>query len=295
MKNGTAKALLCAALGNVFWGLSFLFIKVALARVPDPNVMLAHRFTISALLMLLPVLAGRVKVSLRGKEVKYIGALVLLQLSYYLFESYGILYTNATVSGLVLAMVPVVTIGTGALFLKEYPTRRQGLFCLMPVAGVILMTVSGSELGVVSVLGLSLLGLTMLASALYKTVNRKAAEQFTTYERTFCVLSCSAVVFNVVGLSRVGWQVSGFLEPLTDLKYVLAVLSLCLLCSIAANLMVNYASGKMSVFKVSSFGALSTLCSTVAGVVLLGEPWSWQLLLGGALILVGVRQVTRKK
>jgi len=29
--------------------------------------------------------------------------------------------------------------------------------------------------------------------------------------------------------------------------------------------------------------------------VLLGEPWSWQLLLGGALILVGVRQVTRKK
>jgi len=100
MKNGTAKALLCAALGNVFWGLSFLFIKVALARVPDPNVMLAHRFTISALLMLLPVLAGRVKVS-------------------------------------------------------------------------------------------------------------------------------------------------GFLEPLTDLKYVLAVLSLCLLCSIGSNMLVNYAAGRM--------------------------------------------------
>ncbi|MBQ9973915.1 MAG: EamA family transporter [Oscillospiraceae bacterium] len=69
----------------------------------------------------------------------------------------------------------------------------------------------------------------------------------------------------------------------------------CTLCSIAANLMVNYASAKMSVFQVSSFGALSTLTSTLAGVLVLGEPWSWALLLGGGLILVGVRQVTRPK
>ena len=278
-----------------FWGLSFLFIRVALSRVPEPDVMLAHRFTVSALLMLLPVLAGRVKIRLRGKDIKYLGALVLLQLAYFLFESYGILYTNATVAGLVLAVVPVVTVGTGMLFLKEFPTRRQGLFCLMPVAGVILMTVSGSELGVVTVTGLLFLGLTMLASALYKTVNRKASEQFSTYERTFCVLSCSAVVFNVIGLSRVDWQMGAFFAPLADGRYVLSVLCLCVLCSIAANLMVNYASAKMSVFQVSSFGALSTLTSTLAGVLVLAEPWSWPLLLGGVLILVGVRQVTRPK
>lgn len=295
MKDNMAKAVLCAALGNIFWGLSFLFIKVALGRVPDPNVMLAHRFTISAVLMLLPVLAGRVKVCLRGKPMHYLGGLVLLQLSYYVFESYGILYTNTTVSGLVLAVVPVVTIGTGMLFLKEFPTRRQGLFCLLPVAGVILMTVSGRELGVVTAPGLVFLGLTMLASALYKTVNRKAAEAFTTYERTFCVLACSAVAFNVMGLSRVDWQLQEFLAPLSDMRYVGAVLCLCVLCSIGANLMVNYASGKMSVFQVSSFGALSTLTSTLAGVLVLAEPWSWPLMLGGGLIVIGVRQVTKER
>ena len=295
MKDGTTKAVVCAALGNIIWGFSFLFTKVALARVPDPKVMLAHRFIISAVLMLLPVLAGRVKVRFRGKDLRYIGAMVVLQLCYYLFETYGILYTNTTVSGLVLALVPVVTIGTGALFLKEYPTRRQALFCLMPVAGVILMTVSGRELGVITALGALFLALTLLASALFKTVNRKAAEQFTAYERTCLVMSCSAVVFTVTGLGKVGWRVSEFVTPLLNVPYVCSVLSLCLLCSIAANLMVNYASGKMSVFKVSSFGALSTLCSTVAGVVVLKEPWSWPLLLGAVLILVGIRQVTQPK
>ena len=36
MKNETAKAVFCAALGNIFWGLSFLFIKVALEFVSTP-------------------------------------------------------------------------------------------------------------------------------------------------------------------------------------------------------------------------------------------------------------------
>jgi len=49
----------------------------------------------------------------------------------------------------------------------------------------------------------------------------------------------------------------------------------------------------MSVFKMSSFGALSTLCSVFAGVVFLKEPMNWMLLLGAVLILVGIRQVTK--
>lgn len=78
-------------------------------------------------------------------------------------------------------------------------------------------------------------------------------------------------------------------------KYSLCVLSLSLLCSIVAGLLVNYASGHMSVFKVSSFGSLSTLCSMVAGVVFLREPVSISLLLGAVLILAGIRQVTKPK
>ena len=99
--------------------------------------------------------------------------LLLMQSLYFLFETYGVLYTNATIAGLVLAVVPVVTIGTGALFLKEYPTRRQALFCIMPVAGVIIMTISGKELGVVTFLGIVCLLLTMLVSAVLKQLTGK--------------------------------------------------------------------------------------------------------------------------
>lgn len=296
MKNTAAKAAFCAALGNIIWGFSFLFTKLGLSVVSEPYIMLAHRFTISTLVMLCMMLFGKQKVSFKGKNWKPILLLLLMQLSYYLFETYGILYTNSTISGLVLAVVPVVTIGTGALFLKEYPTKRQALFCIMPVVGVIVISVSGKELGISNPLlgGLFLL-LTLLSSAIYKTANRKAAVEFSPFERTFLVLVISAVTFTVVGLKTTDWSVADFVAPLLQPKYLVAVLTLGLLCSIGANMLVNYAMGHMSVFKVSSFGSLSTLCAALAGIVFLKEPITVSLAIGGVLILVGIRQVTKPK
>jgi ABC-type dipeptide/oligopeptide/nickel transport system permease subunit len=95
-------------------------------------------------------------------------------------------------------------------------------------------------------------------------------------------------------LRDVNWDLRAYVEPLSDIPYLLSVLALSALCSVAADIMVNYAAARMSVFKVSSFGALSTLCSTFAGVILLREPINLTLLLGAVLILVGIRQVVKK-
>lgn len=295
MKGKTVKAVFCAVLGNVLWGFSFLFIRMALDAAPNPNVMLSHRFLLSALLMGFWILIGKGKFSLKGKNLKPLVILLLTQIGYYVFETYGLLYTNTTIAGMVLAVTPVVTIGTGALFLREYPTRRQAVFCILPVAGVIIMTVSGKELGVVTTVGILLLLLTVVDSAVYKTANRRAAVEFSPFERSFSVISLSAIFFLLVALNSVDWDIKAYFAPVLNVTYSLCVLSLALLCSIVAGLLVNYASGHMSVFKVSSFGALTTLCSAFAGVVFLKEPVSWTMLLGAALILVGVRQVTKPK
>jgi len=295
IKIRSAKAEICAALGNILWGFSFLFTKVGLSVAPDPNVMLAHRFLLSSLFMGILILTGRSKVCFKGKNWRPVVLLLLMQVCYYLFETNSLLYSSTTIAGLVLAVVPVVTIGTGALFLREYPTRRQALFCIMPVAGVMIMTVSGQKLGAVTPLGLFLLLLTLLSSAFYKTANRKAAQEFSAFERTFLVLTISAVTFSIMGMKAVNWDVAAFAAPLLQGKYLFSVLSLSLLCSIVANMLVNFASGQMSVFKVASFGSLSTLCSVMAGVLFLKEPMSLGLALGAVLILVGIRQVTKPK
>lgn len=292
MKKQTALPVICCILGNVIWGFSYLFIRVALRYAPSEQL-LAHRFLLSTVLMLLPLIIGKAKLSFKGKPLGAIGLLMLMQLGYYFFETHGVDLTNSTFAGLVLAVVPLGTILTGALFLKEYPTRRQALFCLLPIAGIVIITLSAGELGVITPLGVVYLFLCMCCSSLYKVANRKAAEHFSTYERTLLLIIVCAVFYTVVSLSANNWNMGAFLAPLGDISYFLPLLFLSVLCSIAANLLVNYAAGKLPVFTLASFGALSTLVSTVMGVVVMDEPVSIMLLAGAAMILVGVQQVVR--
>ena len=99
--------LAMAALGHIIWGFSVLFSKVAM-EVAQPDVLLSIRFLLSALLMTLMILFGKAKVSLRGKNLKPLLLLAVTEPMYFYFESYGILYTNATFAGVVLAVAPVV-------------------------------------------------------------------------------------------------------------------------------------------------------------------------------------------
>lgn len=292
MKKQNSLAILAVTLGNVFWGFSFLFSSIAL-DVANPSILLSHRFILSTILMLIPVLIGKVNISFKGKHFGPILLLIISELVYFLMETYAIKEINSTISGLVLAVVPVITIGSGALFLKEYPTKKQAIFCFLPVAGVILMIISGKEMGVIKPLGIFLLAMMLVFSTIYKTVNRKASQEFNSYERTLLVLGVSALVFSVTGLGSVDWNVKNFFAPLKETSYLLPMLSLSLLCSIGANLLVNYAVGQMSVFKVSSFGAVSTLCTMVGGILFRKDPYDWALLVGAGLIIVGIWQITR--
>ena len=85
---------------------------------------------------------------------------------------------------MILAVVPVVSMAVSALLLKEYPTRRQKYFSILPVLGVIIMTAAGQEMGIIQPIGVVLLICCCLSSALYKTANRGSAGQFSTFERT---------------------------------------------------------------------------------------------------------------
>ena len=64
--------------------------------------------------------------------------------------------------------------------------------------------------------------------------------------------------------------------------------------AIAANMLVNYGAGCISVTKMSAIGNINTVISAFAGVVFLREPFTWVMLLGAVLVLTGVREVTKQ-
>lgn len=283
--------VLAAALGQIIWGFSTLFTKLAL-QVSAPDVVLSIRFLLAALLMTLLILFKKARVSFRGKKIKSLLLLAGSEVLYFYMESYGILYTNATFAGVVLAVVPVVAIFLAVFFLKEYPTKRQIFFCILPVVGVIIITAAGSSLGIIRPIGVVFLICSCFSSAAYKTANRKSSEEFTPFERTYAVLLVSACVFTISALKTVNGDLHAYLAPLSQPSFLFAIFMLSVFCSVSANMLINYAAGKMPVVQLSAFGSLTTLCSMFAGVVFLGEPMTAGLLLGSILVIIGIRYIT---
>ncbi len=283
--------VLAVLAGNIMWGFVFVFTKAAL-RYTEPTVLLSHRFISAFLLMNLMMLITKQKISLKGKPLGAFAVFLLTEPLCFIFESYGVLHTNAVFSGVMLASVPAVSMIVGMIFLKERPTSRQLLYVLAPIAGVVLVTLNGSSLGIVKPIGVVMLVGACLSSAFYKTANRSAAEHYTSFERTYSAIGLCAVFFTVWAMIYCGGDMSKFVSPFEHTSYTLTIIFLSLFSSLIANLLINYAAGKMPVFVLATLGTVVTLCSMISGAVILREPLTVWMVIGALLILGGVTAIS---
>ena len=202
-------ALCCGVTGNVIWGASYLFTRIAQQEAP-PMAQMSLRFLLAFLLLNLMMLFGWEKIRLRGKNLRPLIVLSCVEPIYFFFESYGIYYSNSTFAGATLAIVPVIAIGMGVLILKEYPTRKQFLLCFVPIAGVILVTIAGSGLGAVQPIGVVLVFGAGLFAAFYRVYNKDSSAEFTAFERSYFVIGMCMLVFTVAALCMERGLISGY-------------------------------------------------------------------------------------
>lgn len=293
-------ATLAALCGNGIFGFSFMFSRIALGSA-DPFVMLMYRFLLAFAAVQLIALFSRKK-GLDGwlrfsPDRKAYGSLLALGLVqpvlYFLFESYGVQLTNATVSGVIIAMVPIVALGAGAVFLKEKPTLRQLLFAALSISGVVVLTLQQSASGDVKALGVALLLGAVISAVGYNVMSRRLSRRCSALECTHMMMLVAAVTFTALAL----WQHAGHWEalaaPIRQPSFLMAMGYLGLLSSVGAFLMLNYANSVLPIAKTSAFCNLTTVLSVFAGVVFLGEPFSWVSLAASAVIIAGVYGVQR--
>ena len=183
----TTLATLAGLLGYSIFGFSFLFSKIAL-ELTTPFVLLSVRFLTAFLVMNLLVLTGRMRLSLRGKPVRMLLLLGLVQpVVYFICENYGIALTSTSFSGIMLGIIPIAGLVLGRLLLKEPCSALQVACALLSIVGVALTSVGGE-------VRFSLLGTVLLAgaagsAALFNVISRGTAAYFTAFERTYVMFA----------------------------------------------------------------------------------------------------------
>ena len=223
-KSDEKKAMTAAIIGNSFWGLSFMASRTALDSAPV-ILLLSHRFLIAFFIMSVLLFTPLGDCHLRGKAIRPLILLGILQPVIYFFgEQYGILHSSTVFSGVMIALIPIVSTLAAIPILGEKPSPRQLFYSVLSVGGVVgigLITKSGGSLDWIGVAGLLT---AVFAAVAYTLLCRGISGQYSAFERTYTMLGFGAAVFTGMALVSVRGDMALYLRPFAVQSYLTAVL-----------------------------------------------------------------------
>lgn len=289
-------AYLAAILYACIIGLSFLFVKLTVQQA-HPMDVLAHRFTLSLIVVSIPIAAGWFKWSLKWRDILRIIPLGLLSpVLFFLFQAFGLVTSNSSEAGIIQATAPIFTLLMASLFLKERTTIIQKLSLLLSICGVIfILAMKGIGLSLENFQGMGLLLLSTLCFAGYGVLARPLTRRYKPMELTWVTLALGFLVFNSASLIRhaMNGTVADYIVPLMDPGYLGALGYLAILSTMGSTLLSSYALTHLEASKVSVFSNLATLISIAGGALILGEPLYMYHYVGAILIIAGVLGTNR--
>ncbi|AIQ47353.1 transporter [Paenibacillus sp. FSL R7-0273] len=302
MKHLTVKtyAYGAALLYAMIIGLSFMFAKMTV-EIAHPLDVLAHRFTLSLIVVSIPILLGLVKIRLSARDIWRILPLGLLSpVLFFAFQTFGLVTSNSSEAGIIQALVPVFTLILASLFLKERTTAAQKLFMLLSVSGVVfIFAMKGGLLSSssVNIKGSLLLLLSVLSFAGYGVLARPLTRKYKPLELTWVTLMTGCIAFNAAALIRHAYSgtLEAYVQPLGNGTYILALAYLAIASTMLTTLLSSFALTHLEASQMSVFSNLSTLVSIAGGAWILHEPVSGYHIIGALLIIAGVLGTNIKK
>ncbi|MDR2143903.1 MAG: DMT family transporter [Treponema sp.] len=271
----------------VFWGFSFISIKVAVSVFP-PMTLGAIRFAI-AIIILFFMYRFRPGEKLKLSDLPFLGGSGLAGVTFYFFcENNGVALVTASEASIIVAAIPVLTMACDWFAAGprrgDMPRigRRRWLGAFISVAGVVMVAqVSFSVSG--SVMGYVYMGGAALCWVIYGFLTRPLFER----GRSRIYIVFWQNFFGFLGFLPFSVPEYGsWAAP--DLPVLFHVLFLAVCCSALGYWFYAYALETLGVSISSVFINLIPVVTVIAGFFILGDrltPFQWA---GAALVLCGV-------
>lgn len=282
MKNNATlvRFLLLATL----WGSSFTLIKVSLEGL-TPSQLVLSRLVLGALLLIGIALISKVALP-RTAEVwgHYGGAALFGNVIPFLLLSYGEKSTGAGIAGVLIGGTPLLTLTVAAIALPgERATPRKIVGLVAGFAGVVIVIGPwGEKLG-------SLGGqLACLGAALSYAVGFVYVRKFLSPRG---IPPLAGAASQLVAAAVIQAAVTPFLEwdtPDFTGRVTSAIITLGVLSTGLAYILYFRLINDVGAVTASAVNYVVPVAAVIVGVIVLDEPVTWNLIVGGLVVLIGM-------
>lgn len=285
-----AVVYLLSVLAIVLWGMSYIWSDRLIALgVPISYFVPLRIFVAGIILLLFNVLTKNFRPIARKDIWKFLLLALFEPLIYFFCETYGIKETGSpTISAMIIASVPIFSVGAGALFFKERISILNGFGIAVTLAGICLVLLKqGGDEGVPQnfILGVVLLMIAVFSEVGHASLTKLLADGYKPQVIVMYQFLIGTVYFLPFFLTR---GIENFDARLVSWEVLEPILCLAVLCSSLAFSLWAMAIKKLGVGKSSVFLAMMCVATALVAEVIGREHLSLFQWLGVLIAVLGI-------
>jgi drug/metabolite transporter (DMT)-like permease len=278
--------ILFIALG-IAWGIPYLFIKIAVAELEPAMVVLARSGLAAVLLLPLALFRHEIAPVLRRWKPMLAYTVVEIVLPWYFLSSAERNLPSST-AGLLLAAVPLA--GVGIAFLMGRPTTlSRGNVAGIAVGMLGVAAIVGLDIGGSDLLSVAEMAVVVVGYALGPAILSRWMPDLPGVGVVAVSLAGAALIYLPVVAATGGWPTT-----MPSTAVIVAIVVLAVICSALAFLLMVGLIAEIGPVKATTITYVNPAVAILAGVVVLGEPFTVWTIVGFVLVLAGSWLVTRR-
>ena len=281
---------LLSVLAIVLWGMSYIWSDSLIALgVPISYFVPLRIFVAGIILLLFNILTKNFRLIARKDIWKFLLLSLFEPLIYFFCETYGIKETGSpTISAMIIASVPIFSVGAGFLFFKERISVINALGIAVTLGGICLVLLKqGGDEGVPQnfILGVVLLMIAVFSEVGHASLTKLLADGYKPQVIVMYQFLIGTVYFLPFFLTR---GIENFDARLVSWEVLEPILCLAVLCSSLAFSLWAMAIKKLGVGKSSVFLAMMCVATALVAEVIGREHLSLLQWLGVLIAVLGI-------
>lgn len=269
----------------LFWGLSFVWVKIVYLYY-RPFTVVTVRLFLATILLLLYQNLFKTKQKITLVDIpKFLLLAFFEPFCYFLGESFGMQYVSSTLASIIIATIPVFSPIFSFLFYREKLSKFGFLGLVISVLGIVLLVVDKNFNFNAPLKGILLLLFAVISAIGYGIVAKKLTF---TYDSVTIIKYQNAFGFIYFLPFFLIFDFNHFLSVKPDIRLVANLLALTVFASVLAFVLFTKVLKEIGINSANIFTNLIPIFTAVFSFLILKESFNLQKISGIFLVVFGV-------
>lgn len=288
MKQQKSVIYIASTFAILLWGMSYLWTDQLIGHnIPVFYFVFVRILIAGIILFLFNTASSRIKGIQRADLPKFLLLSFCEPFIYFICETYGLKETGSpTISAMIIATIPIFSVGAGILFFKEKINKTNVVGILMSLIGIVLVAMSKGDIGDNFIWGIVLLLIAVISEVGHASLTKSLSG---TYSSQIIVMY-QFLIGSVFLLPLFLWKgLDGFnCETYFSVEVWHPILCLSILCSSLAFTLWVGTIKTLGVAKSSIFSALIPVVAALIAWLIGRETLNTRQWIGIAIPAIGV-------